>query len=235
MNNVENHSTQTFEQLKQVDEKGNEFWYARPLAKILDYADFRNFIKVINKAILACEASGNNASDHVVEVNELIKSGKGATRTLPSYSLSRYACYLIVQKIIMPFEVIMKSDIKRYQGIRFKLINNENLELVANCDRFKNLKHSTTTPHEFTKYGVETKSFNCAVKKNKNRFPASFRFQLRLDEYDALRRQIGTSNNSLLNRMEFIEFQQIENDKNLIPCTACQCLLITKKELGYAA
>ena len=97
MSNLENQSTQTFEQLKQVDEYGNEFWYARPLAKILGYADFRNFIKVVNKAKIACESSGNAVSDHVVEVNELIKSGKGATRTLPSYSLSRYACYLVVQ------------------------------------------------------------------------------------------------------------------------------------------
>jgi len=97
MNNVENHSTQTFEQLKQVDDKGNEFWYARPLAKILDYADFRNFIKVINKAISACEASGNLASDHIVEINEMVKIGSNTQRSLSSYSLSRYACYLIVQ------------------------------------------------------------------------------------------------------------------------------------------
>jgi len=87
----------SFEELKQTDEQGNEFWYARPLSKILGYADFRNFTKVVQKAILACKASGNKPSDHVVEVNELIKSGKGATRTLAGYSLSRYACYLIVQ------------------------------------------------------------------------------------------------------------------------------------------
>lgn len=88
---------QNFEQLKQLDENGNEFWYARPLAKILGYTDFRNFTKVVNKAAAACEASNNSASDHIVEVNELINIGKGATRELPSYSLSRYACYLIVQ------------------------------------------------------------------------------------------------------------------------------------------
>jgi DNA-damage-inducible protein D len=97
MNNLENHSTQTFEQLKQVDEHGNEFWYARAIAKILDYADFRNFIKVINKAISACEASGNKASDHIVEINEMVKIGSNTERALSSYSLSRYACYLIVQ------------------------------------------------------------------------------------------------------------------------------------------
>jgi len=130
----------------------------------------------------------------------------------------------------------VKRNIERFpESFRFKLTNNENLELVANCDRFKNLKHSTTTPHVFTKYGVETKSFNCAVKKNKNRFPASFRFQLTLDEYDSLRRQIGTSNNSLLNRMEFIDFQQIQNDKSSFPCPVWQYLLITKKDQCYGA
>jgi len=97
MNNLENQSTQSFEQLKQIDDQGNEFWYARPLAKILDYADFRNFVKVINKAISACEASGNRISDHIVEVNEMVKIGSNTERSLSGFSLSRYACYLIVQ------------------------------------------------------------------------------------------------------------------------------------------
>ena len=97
MKKLETTSITTFEQIKQIDDQGNEFWYARPLAKMLDYADFRNFVKVINKAISACKSSGYRVSDHVVEVNELIKSGKGATRELAGYTLSRYACYLIVQ------------------------------------------------------------------------------------------------------------------------------------------
>jgi len=95
LTNEKNH--QNFEQIKQVDEYGNEFWYARALAKILDYADFRNFTKVIHKAISACEASGNKASDHIVEVNEMVKIGSSAERIMDSFSLSRYACYLIVQ------------------------------------------------------------------------------------------------------------------------------------------
>jgi len=88
---------QSFEQIKKIDEYGNEFWYARALAKILDYADFRNFTKVIYKAISACEASGNKASDHIVEANEMVKIGSNAERVMGSFSLSRYACYLIVQ------------------------------------------------------------------------------------------------------------------------------------------
>lgn len=90
-------SHESFESVKQVDEQGNEFWYARALAKLLDYRDFRNFTKVIEKAKIACESSGYAVSDHVVELTEMIDLGKGAVRELPSFALSRYACYLIVQ------------------------------------------------------------------------------------------------------------------------------------------
>jgi hypothetical protein len=45
-------------------------------------------------------------------------------------------------------------------------------------------------------YGVETKVFNQAVKRNIVRFPDSFRFQLTQEEYDALlRSQIVTLKN----------------------------------------
>src|SRR5690348_14630633 len=42
-------------------------------------------------------------------------------------------------------------------------------------------------------YQVETKSLNRAVKRNLDRFPPDFVFQLNDDELDSLRRQIGTS------------------------------------------
>lgn len=86
-----------FEQIKQTDDNGNEYWMARQLSKALDYSDFRNFTGVIEKAIEACKNSGNNPLDHLVEANEAIKSGKGSVQSYPSYKLSRYACYLIVQ------------------------------------------------------------------------------------------------------------------------------------------
>ena len=64
-----------FEKIKQIDENGNEFWYARQLAKVLEYADFsRNFIGVINKAKLACANSGQEVSEHIVETNEVLEA-----------------------------------------------------------------------------------------------------------------------------------------------------------------
>jgi len=91
------HSHQTFEALKHLNAKGEEFWYARALAKVLDYADYRNFVTVIEKAKKACEISNQNAADHVVEVTEMVSIGSGAQREMDSYALSRHACYLIVQ------------------------------------------------------------------------------------------------------------------------------------------
>lgn len=44
-------------------------------------------------------------------------------------------------------------------------------------------------------YGVETKRINEAVKRNINRFPDWFMFQMTFTEWENLRLQIGTSNN----------------------------------------
>jgi DNA-damage-inducible protein D len=86
-----------FEQIKQIDEQGNEYWTARKLSKVLEYTDFRNFLTVIAKAKEACKNSGQAVENHLVEFNEMVSIGSGAEREMPSYKLSRYACYLIVQ------------------------------------------------------------------------------------------------------------------------------------------
>jgi len=43
-------------------------------------------------------------------------------------------------------------------------------------------------------YGVETKALVRAVKRNMERFPADFMFQLSPEEFERLRRQFGASN-----------------------------------------
>lgn len=86
-----------FEQIKKVDENGNEYWSARQFAKALGYTDFRNFLSVIAKAKEACLNSGQSIENHLVELNEMVSIGSGAEREMASYKLSRYACYLVVQ------------------------------------------------------------------------------------------------------------------------------------------
>ena len=88
---------QTFEEIKQINQNGSEYWMARELSRILGYAEFRNFLPVIEKAKNSCKNSGQAVSDHFVEAHEMVNIGSGAQREMDSYALSRYACYLIVQ------------------------------------------------------------------------------------------------------------------------------------------
>ena len=86
-----------FEDIKYVNANGEEYWLARELSVKLDYIEWRNFSKVIDKARLACKNSGFDVEDHFVEVNKMVEIGSGTNRTVVDYELSRYACYLVVQ------------------------------------------------------------------------------------------------------------------------------------------
>lgn len=86
-----------FEAIRHVNEYGQEFWYARDLQIALEYVEWRNFKKVIDKAMTACEKSENDSTNHFVDVNKMVNIGSGAERELDDMELSRYACYLIVQ------------------------------------------------------------------------------------------------------------------------------------------
>lgn len=61
-----------FENIKHIDEHESEYWYARELSKVLEYRDWRNFLKVLNKAKDACKNSGFNIDEQLVEVNKEI-------------------------------------------------------------------------------------------------------------------------------------------------------------------
>ena len=77
--------------------KGIECWSARELQHVFNYSDWRNFLKVIEKAKISCEQAGEKIPDHFVDVNKMINLAKGAQREIEDIALTRYACYLIAQ------------------------------------------------------------------------------------------------------------------------------------------
>ena len=79
-----------FEEIRRTTTAGNEFWSSRDFAKVLDYADYRNFQSVIESARTACFNSGQRVEDHFVEVTEMVEIGSGAKRSLKTVMMSRY-------------------------------------------------------------------------------------------------------------------------------------------------
>ncbi|MDP2656166.1 MAG: DNA damage-inducible protein D [bacterium] len=86
-----------FESIKKIDENGIEYWTARELMSLLDYAQWRNFAEVIAKAARACIQSGQAVDNHFADISKMVSIGSNTMRKVDDYKLDRYACYLIAQ------------------------------------------------------------------------------------------------------------------------------------------
>lgn len=97
MNEIKEYNETIFENIKHIDEYGNEYWSARELQTVLDYKEWRKFKGVITKAQEACLNSEISIIDHFVNADKMVGIGSKTSRNIEDYKLSRYACYLIVQ------------------------------------------------------------------------------------------------------------------------------------------
>ena len=96
MNELKECTEKMFEDIKHIDEEGNEYWLARELQSTLGYHQWRSINDLIVRAKVACKESKYNVDDHFAVQRKMIKLAKGAARKVIDYELSRYACYLIV-------------------------------------------------------------------------------------------------------------------------------------------
>ena len=97
MNKIKEYTNKIFEDIKHIDENGNEYWHARELMPLLEYSKWENFDNVIQKAVMSYKNSNNDNSYWLPEVRKPIITGKGKEEYIKDYKLSRYICYLIVQ------------------------------------------------------------------------------------------------------------------------------------------
>ena len=97
MNKIMEYKDIIFENIKHIDESGNEYWLARELQIVLDYKKWQKFINVIESAKISCKQSNFIIDDHFTQVGKMVDIGSKTSRSVVDYKLSRYACYLIVQ------------------------------------------------------------------------------------------------------------------------------------------
>lgn len=97
MNELTKESASLFESIRHINEDGVEFWSARELCELIEYASWQKFVNVIEKAMEACKNSGQPIENHFNRVVKMVTIGSGAERKTQDIELTRYACYLVVQ------------------------------------------------------------------------------------------------------------------------------------------
>lgn len=190
MKEIENKYNNIFESIKHIDEYDNEFWLARELQKVLEYKDWRNFQKVINKAITSAWNSISVAEDWVVEVNKPIKTVKGKEEIVKDFKLSRYICYLIVQNADPSKEVValgqtyfaiqtrkqeiteqeydsLSDDEKRFYQRKLTKQGNYTLQKVASSAGVKNMAELHTFTLSVNEWWDKTNTIGIYSKRGK--------------------------------------------------------------------
>ena len=171
MNEISKYNEIIFENIKHIDDYGNEYWYARELSKVLEYKDWRNFQKVIDKAVLSANNSVSSEEDWLVEVNKPIKTGKGKKEIIKDYKLSRYICYLIVQNADPSKEIVaLGQTYFAVQTRKQELTEKEYISLTEDEKRFyqRNLTRKGN-------YSLNQTGKSCGVKKMAQFLNAGYR------------------------------------------------------------
>ncbi|MBO4639948.1 MAG: DNA damage-inducible protein D [Treponema sp.] len=125
---TKNYSEEIFENLKHINEYGQEFWYARELQPALEYSQWRYLKEAIERAKTACANSGQTITDHFAEVRKMVEIGSNAKRKIEDIALSRYACYLIVMNGDPRKEIIAL-------GQTYFAVKTRQQELIEDYDR----------------------------------------------------------------------------------------------------
>lgn len=139
-----NYTESLFDSIKHINEYGEEFWYARELQVALEYTEWRNFSKVIDKAKIACIGSLSDTSYDFVDVNKIVEAG-ATHKEISDIALSRYACYLIVMNGDPRKEVIAL-------GQTYFAVKTRQQELIDNYDQLTENQKRLAIRHEMAEH-----------------------------------------------------------------------------------
>lgn len=99
-----------FEQLRELDADGKEWWNSRKLARVMGYGKYWNFERVIAKAQAWTSQKGYHLGEHFVETIEMAELGNGAVREVTSIMLSHTACMAVVMNADKKKEMVKAAQ-----------------------------------------------------------------------------------------------------------------------------
>lgn len=146
----------TFEDIKHVDENGNEYCYARELMLALGYKEWRYFEGVVKKAKIACENSKINALDHFVVDTKMVRIGSGVGRLQKDYKLTRCACYVIIQNANPKLKNVALAQ-------TYFAVKTRQQEYIGGAELGINIFRMTQTEELTRKNKINTERDVCAV------------------------------------------------------------------------
>lgn len=99
-----------FEQIREVDADGKEWWNSRKLARVMGYGKYWNFERVVAKAEAWTSQKGYHLGEHFVEITEITELGSGAMREVVSIRLSRAASMAVAMNADQKKEMVKAAQ-----------------------------------------------------------------------------------------------------------------------------
>src|SRR5665648_124706 len=108
--------TEKLDNIRHFTERQVEYWRGRELMQVLGYKEWRNFTRVIERAISSFDVAGEESAKHFVATTTEMALGHGGMREGEDYFLSRGACYIIAMNGVTSKPEI--AEAQRYFAIR---------------------------------------------------------------------------------------------------------------------
>jgi len=103
-------------------------------------------------------------------------------------------------------QAVKRNVIRFPKEFRFQIDNLEKDKLVTNCDRFRNLKHSSSNPFAFTEQGVAMLS---AVLRSE----IAVKVSIQIIQAFVSMRKLLQDNQLIISRLDRVEFKQLETEQ----------------------
>lgn len=158
--------------------------------------------------------------DHLLSKNEPVTNCDQLNDTTPIEEIDIAKLIVVIrdQQVLIDNDIALlygvttkhlnqqvKRNITRFpERFRFQLNKHEMKELVAKCDRFSNLKHSSSPAYAFTEQGISMLS---AVLTSPTAIEQSIKI---MDTFVGMRRYL-VANAQLFQRLDRVEKQQLQN------------------------